>query len=114
MSEASGAGTETGAVLLIATASDRSEAERLGEALVEKRLAACGSVVPMIHSFYHWEGQLQRHHEALLLIKTSSSRSAQAQAELRALHSYENPEILEVKVSGGSADYLAWLLAEVR
>ena len=102
------------AVLLIARAPDRSEAERLGEALVERRLAAGGSVVPMIHSFFRQQGQLQREHEALLLVRTSAARSAEAQAELRALHSYENPEILEVRLTGGSAAYLDWLLAEVR
>ena len=102
------------AVLLLVTTADRSEAERIGEALVSSRLAAHGSVVPMIHSFYHSGGQIQRQHEALLLIKTSAARSAEAQAELRSLHSYENPQILEVPVSGGSAAYIAWLLEEVR
>ena len=102
------------AVLLIVTAADRSEAERLGEALVEKRMAACGSVIPMIHSFFHWEGRLQREHEALLLLKTTSDLSPAAQAELKSMHSYENPEILEIPVSGGSGQYLAWLVAAVR
>jgi periplasmic divalent cation tolerance protein len=109
-----GSQSQSAAVLLIVTTADRSEAEKIGEALVEKRLAARGSVVPMIHSFFHSEGQLQRQHEALLLIKTSAERSAEAQAELRALHSYENPQILEIAVSGGSARYIAWLLEEVR
>ena len=102
------------AVLLVVTTADRSEAERIGEALVERRLAASGSVVPMIHSFFYSKGQLQRQHEALLLIKTSAERSAEAQAELRGLHSYDNPQILEIAVSGGSARYIAWLLEEVR
>ena len=102
------------AVLLLVTASDRAEAERLGEALVEKRMAACGSVVPMIHSFFHWEGRLQREHEALLLLKTTRERSSAAQEELKLLHSYVNPEILEIPVSGGSAQYLTWLAGEVQ
>jgi periplasmic divalent cation tolerance protein len=106
--------TETGAVLLIATASDRAEAERLGEALVARRLAASGSVLPTIHSFFRWEGRLQREHGALLLIKTSVERSAAAQAELKALHSHPNPEILEVPIIGGSSTYLEWMLSEVR
>jgi periplasmic divalent cation tolerance protein len=102
------------AVLLLVTASDRAEAERLGEALVEKRMAACGSVIPMIHSFFHWEGRLQREHEALLLLKTTADLSFAAQAELKLMHSYDNPEILEIPVSGGSGQYLAWLAGEVR
>ena len=102
------------AVLLLVTAADRAEAERLGEALVEKRMAACGSVIPMVHSFFHWDGRLQREHEALLLLKTTSDLSLAAQAELKVMHSYDNPEILEIPVSGGSGQYLAWLAGEVR
>ena len=104
----------TAAVLLLVTAADRAEAERLGEALVEKRMAACGSVIPMIHSFFRWEGRLQREHEALLLLKTTQEQSFAAQEELKTLHSYANPEILEIPVSGGSAQYLAWLAGEVQ
>jgi periplasmic divalent cation tolerance protein len=102
------------AVLLLVTATDRAEAERLGEALVTRRLAACGSVVPTIHSFFHWDGELHREHEALLLVKTTAAASRAAQAMLKELHSYENPEILEIPVTGGSAAYLAWLAGEVR
>jgi periplasmic divalent cation tolerance protein len=101
-------------VLLIATASDRAEAERIGEALVERRLAASGSVLPTLHSFFRWEGRLQREHGALLLIKTSRERSAAAQAELRSLRSHPNPEIVEVPITGGSPTHLEWLLNEVR
>jgi len=106
--------SEAGVVLLIATVVERAEAERIGEALVEKRLAARGSVLPGVHSFYRWEGKLQREHMALLLVTTSADRSAAAQAELRALHSHDDPEILEVQVTGGSSTHLQWLLNEVR
>jgi periplasmic divalent cation tolerance protein len=102
-----------GVVLLITTASERAEAERMGEALVERRLAARGSVLPGVHSFYRLEGKLQREHQALLLVTTSTERSAAAMAELRALHSHHDPEILEVPISGGSATHLQWLLNEV-
>src|SRR5437879_3215335 len=37
---------QTGVVLLIARTPERAEAERIGEALVEQRLAASGSVPP--------------------------------------------------------------------
>jgi periplasmic divalent cation tolerance protein len=100
-------------VLLLATVSDRAEAERIGEALVEQRLVARGSVVP-VHSFFRREGKLQREHEALLLVTTSEERSAAAQEELRALHPNQDPEIIEVPLSGGSPAHLQWLLNEVR
>jgi len=106
--------SRTGAVLLIARVPERSEAERIGERIIEMRLAASGTVVPAVHSFHRWEGRLQREHEALLLVTTSAERSREAQAELRALHSRPNPEILEVPITDGSATYLEWLLKEVR
>jgi periplasmic divalent cation tolerance protein len=103
----------TTAVLLMARMSERAEAERVGEQLVERRLAASGSVVPLVHSFYRWEGKLQREHEALLLITTSTERSAEAVAALKALHSHPDPEILEAQVSCGCTTYRQWLQDEV-
>lgn len=104
----------TGAVLLIVRAAERAEAERWGEALVERGLAACGSVLPTVHSFFRVQGRLQREHEALLLLWTSAERSQEAQVELNALHPSRNLEILEVPITGGSAAYLEWLLNEVK
>ena len=104
---------EQRAVVLMVTARGRDEAERLAEGLVTSRLAGCASVVPIIHSFFYWENRLQREHEALLLVKTSAERSAEAQAWIKEQHSGDLPEILELAVSGGYAPYLSWLLGEV-
>jgi periplasmic divalent cation tolerance protein len=101
-------------VLLLVATGSRDEAERIGEGLVEGRLAACGSVVPTIHSFFYWEGRLQREHEALLLVKTSSGKAKAAQEYILRNHSYQLPEIFQIDVSGGSKPYIDWLLAEVQ
>ncbi len=95
--------------LIMVTAGGRDEAERLGEGLVVERLAACCSVVPTIRSFYYWEGQLKREHEALLLIKTVESRLAAVQDYVRSHHSYEVPEFLQIQIEGGSPAYLHWV-----
>ena len=101
-------------VILFISAGSRDEAERLGEAMVEARLAACGSVIPTIHSFYFWEGKMQREHEALLLLKTSADCVEQIQAYLQEHHTYQLPELLQVDVTGGSSAYLEWLLEGVK
>ena len=62
-------------MLLLVTAATRDEAENLGEALVETGLAKRGSVVPVIHSFWMEDGKLERGHEALLLVTTSSEQA---------------------------------------
>lgn len=103
----------TDAVLLLTSFSTRDEAERIGETLVERRLAARGSVIPVAHAFFRWEGRMQREHESLLLLKTTAARSAELQAELLRLHPYDNPEIIEIPITGGSGTYLSWLGSEV-
>ena len=95
------------------TAGGLDDAERLAEGLVTSHLAGCCSVVPMVHSVFYWEGQLQREHESLLLIKTVESRSEAAQEYIRAHHSYDVPEILKLGVDGGSPKYLQWLADQV-
>jgi len=95
------------------TAGGRNDAERLGEGLVEARLAACCSVVPTVHSFYYWEGQLKREHEALLLVKTVESRAQAVQDYVRANHSYEVPEIVQIAIEGGLPAYLQWVADQV-
>jgi periplasmic divalent cation tolerance protein len=101
------------AVLIMVTTGARDDAERMGEALVVEHLAASCSVVPTVHSFYFWEGRLQREHEALLLIKTLDSRAAAVQEFVRSHHDYENPEIIQLAIERGSSAYLSWFEAQV-
>jgi periplasmic divalent cation tolerance protein len=100
-------------VVVFSTFSTRDEAERIGEALVERRLAACGNVIPTIHSFYFWEGKLQRESEAMLLLKTTASHVGQIAAFIQNEGTYDTPEVLAVKAAGGLETYLAWVAAEV-
>lgn len=101
------------AVLILVTTGARDDAERLGEALVVEHLAACCSVVPTVHSVYYWEDQLQREHEALVLIKTVESRAADVQEYVRSHHHYRRPEVLQVQIDGGSTAYLNWMAEQV-
>ena len=99
--------------MIMVTTGGRDDAERLGEALVVERLAGSCSVIPTVHSIYFWEGQLKREHEALLLVKTVTSKAAAVQEYVRSHHEYELPEILEIAVEGASPAYLKWLGEQV-
>lgn len=101
------------AILVLMTAGSREEAARLAEMLVGARLAACVQIMPEMESIYHWQGQVRRDPEFLLLAKTTQSRFEELEREVRALHSYETPEIIALPVTTGSAPYLAWLAATV-
>ncbi len=100
-------------VLIMVTAGGRNDAEKLGEGLVEGRMAACCTVIPMVHSFYYEDGQLKREHESLLLVKTLESQAAAVQEYVRTHHEYELPEILQIAIESGSPAYIQWLADQV-
>lgn len=102
----------TDAVLILSTASTQDEASRIAEALVTEQLAACVQLSP-IESWYRWQGKVEHQRETRLLIKTTAERAAQTEARIRALHSYDLPEIVVVPIAGGSANYLAWIAESV-
>ena len=87
---------------------------QLARALVEERLAACGSVVPAVASVYRWRGAVEEEQEALVVLKTTADRVESLTQRARELHSYEVPEILALPVSGGNPGYLDWLTEETR
>jgi periplasmic divalent cation tolerance protein len=101
------------AVMILVTMGARDDAERLGEALVVEHLAASCSVIPTVHSFYYWDGQLRREHEALLMIKTLESSASAVQEFVRGHHAYDFPEIIQLAIEGGSSAYLSWLEKQV-
>jgi len=103
----------TDKVLVLTTAGSESEARKIAQELVERRLAGCVNVVPRIHSFYRWEGKMESSEEYLLLIKTAQSRLADLQTAIRELHSYEAPEFIAISIEAGSREYLNWLAESV-
>ena len=96
-------------VVVLVTAGGAEEAAHIGRALVEARLAACANVVGPIRSIYRWRGTIEDAAEHLLLVKARAADVPALEAEVRARHSYEVPEVLALPVRGGSAAYLAWL-----
>ena len=54
-----------------------------------------------------------RQNEVLLIAKTERSRFEEVEREVRALHSYETPEIIALPITAGSAPYLKWLSASL-
>ena len=96
-------------IVVFMTAASGEEATRLAEMLVGAHLAACVQILPEMESVYRWEGKIERQPEVLLLAKTTQAKFTELEREVRALHSYETPEIVAVPITAGSAPYLEWL-----
>lgn len=98
--------------LYFCTCPDVASAERLANALVERRLAACVNLLPGIRSVYRWQGAIEQGEEVLLLIKSRDELFTSLSDAIRELHPYELPELIAVKVDSGLPAYLDWVRAE--
>ncbi|MFT4266538.1 MAG: divalent-cation tolerance protein CutA [Xenophilus sp.] len=96
------------ACVVLTTAGTEDEAEQLADAIVQARLAACVQI-QRVRSVYAWQGETRREPEWLLMAKTRAGRFAELEAFIRARHGYEVPEIVQLPVTAGSADYLRWI-----
>jgi len=96
------------------TIDSRESAERIGALLVEERLAACAQIVGPVASTYRWEGRVERATEWYCHLKTTFARLPELETRLRAVHSYQVPEIIAVPISAGHPAYLAWIEDTVR
>lgn len=96
-------------LIAFCTCPDSATAERIAQALVNERLAACVNQLPGVRSIYMWQGQVQADQEVLLLIKTTQNQLATVAGRLKALHPYELPELIAVPATAGSEPYLEWV-----
>ena len=98
--------------IVLSTCGSRNEAEKIARDAVERRLAACVNVMP-VTCYYRWNGKIRADREYLLIAKTRSEVFARLERRILALHTYELPEILSLKVLGGHKQYLDWIDEEV-
>jgi periplasmic divalent cation tolerance protein len=100
-------------ILVLTTAGSRDEAANIAASLVESHLAACVQIVSEIESVYRWEGKIAREPEWLLLCKTTAGRYADVERAILEMHSYTTPEVVAIRIEGGSGSYLDWLRRSV-
>jgi periplasmic divalent cation tolerance protein len=99
----------SGGLVVLSAVGSEEDAERIAQALVQRRLAACVNVVPGIKSFYWWEGKIARDGEWLLVMKTSASAFDRLRDALVELHPYDLPEVVALAVDQGYGPYLEWI-----
>ena len=103
--------TDADFIVVLVTTSSAVEGERIARALVGEGLAACVNRVGPIRSTYAWQGAVEDAEEYLLVAKSRRRQFDALEARVRALHSYEVPEVIAVPLVAGSAPYLEWLAA---
>ena len=96
-------------LIVFCTFPDMETAGKTVRELVEQRLAACGNILPEVHSVYRWKGEVESSAEVLAIMKLDARQYPEFESKLRSLHPYDVPEIIAFPISKGLPDYLKWV-----
>lgn len=99
----------TDAVVVMTTVASADEGAALVRALLERRLIACGTLLPGARSLYRWEGKIADEQETVILMKTRSAILHLLEKAFTELHPYKVPELLALEVQWGLERYVNWI-----
>ena len=96
-------------ISVYAVFANAEEAERIGRAMVEEKLAACINILGPVRSIYRWKGAIETSGEVAAIFKTSDDRAGLLITRIAALHSYDVPCVAAWpidKILGAYADWV--------
>jgi periplasmic divalent cation tolerance protein len=99
-------------MVVMTTVASADEAASLIKTLLERRLIACGQIVPGVRSLYRWNGKIADEAEVIVYLKTRAARLDSLEVAFAELHPYKVPELLALPVTAGLSRYLSWITAE--
>jgi periplasmic divalent cation tolerance protein len=99
-------------IVVFVTTGSEKEGEKIAQALLKEKLAACVNIVPGLKSMFRWKGKISTQEEVLLMIKTKDRLFEKLKKRIIELHSYEVPEIIALGILAGYEKYLDWLKKE--
>lgn len=94
--------------LIHVTFADAAEAERIGRAMVDQRLAACVNLLGPCRSIYRWQGEVETADEHRALFKTTPALASELADRIAALHSYDLP-VIEIWPAAAGDAVAAWV-----
>lgn len=96
-------------VFIYTTFPDKGLAEKAARQLIEKKLIGCANIIPEMQSIFSWNGKIESAREVIMILKTRSELFEPCRTAIKALHPYDTPCILQMKISKGDEAYLDWL-----
>jgi periplasmic divalent cation tolerance protein len=102
-------GLQNAYVIVMVTTASKQEAENIAQRLLKERLIACANIIGPVSSLFHWSGKIEKAEEYLIFMKSRKDLFEKLAETVKAVHSYEVPEILVLPIVEGSKAYLDWL-----
>jgi periplasmic divalent cation tolerance protein len=101
-------------IIVLVTTANKLEAEKISETLLKEKLIACANIISTVTSFFHWQSNVDKCEECLVVMKSRRDLFAELAERVKALHSYKVPEVLALPIIDGSEPYLTWLGSVLR
>ncbi|HEY6405076.1 MAG TPA: divalent-cation tolerance protein CutA [Nitrososphaeraceae archaeon] len=95
-------------IIIISTFPAEESTVSIVKELLNKKLCACVNLMK-VRSVYHWDNKLEDQEEYLVLFKCTTSTVHDLKSELKRVHPYEVPEIVEIRMNDVSDSYLSWM-----
>lgn len=101
-------------VIIISTFPSKNIIEsKINDMIITKKICACISYFK-IRSFYSWKNKIENHDEMMVLFKTTKTNSEKLKKEIKTIHPYEVPEIIELVASDVEKAYMKWMIESMK
>ena len=104
-------------IWVLVSCNTKLEAERIGKALLQTRLAACYGIYPRIKSSYFWppkSNRLETNKGPLLVLETLPNKYQATSKFIRKLHNDKVPFIGKVIIDEVNKDFYKWMSRELK
>lgn len=95
-------------IVVYTTFPDLKTAKKVINALITKKLAACGNIFKL-SSIYIWQKKIEESGKYGVFIKTIEKNYPRVADYIKDNHPYEVPEIISWKIEKGLKEYLNWI-----
>ena len=96
-------------IVVLTHVPDQICAQRIANALIKDKLAACVNIGAACQSVYEWKNTVETQTEFPLRIKTNQDCYSKLEALIVEMHPYELPDIIALNVHGVYTPYLQWV-----
>ena len=91
------------------TCKSTKEANTIASILLDKKLIACGNIIPKIHSIFKWKNKIVKSTESILFVKTNVNKVKKIISVVCKIHSYESPCVVFLDLQKGNKTFMNWI-----
>ena len=100
-------------MLFYVTVPNLDTAQKIAKHLLKRKLIACANIFPPHTSVYEWKGEIKTEQEQVIILKTREQKAPSVETEVKALHPYDCPCIVQLKPHSCNSEFLHWLLEQI-